>query len=717
MIDFIRGSNPIWSFVDLVGKQFDDTYWLWTLENTVPYLPSPVYSTPTGTPWTDPVQFLANGTLPNDIYFDPTKIYRLEIRKSTPPNPPTQSDPLIYLIENYSPNGDAAQPEFTGTLLTDNQLTSPQFAVMNIPQPFVLTAVTNPPPIEISPGWFLILTGTGNVSITQVPLAFAQANPTNAPYALHIVLTGSWVGNQTLRQRLDQNGMLWSGKYVSGSITALINGATQTITSRLIASDGSPLGVVVTAALTNSFVEYMGNTLIPPTANTNIPPNSWIDYQILIPPVSDIYLTSMQLVASNVAGNVIYEQTTVDRQIDQTFHNLNQPLQYKPLSSYLVGWDFPKNPAQFNGDSVPVFTNVNSSYYIWDQTIAYQNAASSYSFSRDTSGNFVITCAQAGQVAIIQYLGQEEARAILSGNVSVNVSGYTSRVNGVKGTVTLWATIGGPLPVAGVSGNAGLASIVQTLDANGRPTAFNQAAGGAWTEITRNNAANVNSFLLRAINASGESKYNDIPLNGFGLDNVGAVTSDNVTFFAIVVGFESMAAMDTITLNTISCVPGNIATRPAVKTIDDNLRDCEIFYEKSYKTSDIPGTVTASNSLAVVQNTGFSAGNYYLKEAVIPIKYRVTKRSNTPSVSLYSPSSGLVAKVDEYMQYTALAPTLTANIDVATSFSGSYIGSKSTTFYSKALAAGTLLAAFANQPACAYVLCHYIIDARLGVIT
>jgi hypothetical protein len=60
-----RSYNPIWSFVDLNGLQLDSSYYLFTLQNTLPYLPSPIWQDPDqNVVWSDPIEFLANGTLP-----------------------------------------------------------------------------------------------------------------------------------------------------------------------------------------------------------------------------------------------------------------------------------------------------------------------------------------------------------------------------------------------------------------------------------------------------------------------------------------------------------------------------------------------------------------------------------------------------------------------------------------------------------------------------
>src|SRR5690349_13927442 len=98
-MSYVRGSNPIWYEVDLTGHSFDDTFYMFVLENVFPYIPATVYHNPDATnPWTQTIRFLANGTLPTDIFFNDATVYRLEFRKGN-----TQTDPLIYLIENYRP--------------------------------------------------------------------------------------------------------------------------------------------------------------------------------------------------------------------------------------------------------------------------------------------------------------------------------------------------------------------------------------------------------------------------------------------------------------------------------------------------------------------------------------------------------------------------------------------------------------------------------------
>src|SRR5271168_502515 len=133
----IRGANPIWLMVNLWGKLFDDTYYMWVLENQIPYIPASVFHDPDlSVEWTDPIQFLGNGTLPNDIYFEPNTVYRLEFRQHIGLGSPSQADPLIYLVENYVPGEGGSTPVDTIATQSSNQITNPQFALINFNSPY-----------------------------------------------------------------------------------------------------------------------------------------------------------------------------------------------------------------------------------------------------------------------------------------------------------------------------------------------------------------------------------------------------------------------------------------------------------------------------------------------------------------------------------------------------------------------------------------------------
>lgn len=312
----IRGINPIWTEVDLQGKLFDDTFYLFVLENTIPYIPATVYHDPDlNVPWTQPIRFLGNGTLPIDIFFLPDTVYRLEFRQG-----PTQQYPLIYEVNNYVPGSGGSTPVDTVAFASSNQVTNPQFALMSLQNP-VTIAGTNPAVIQLAPGWFLALAGTGTVTITQVPLNNSNINPSNAPYALRLTMNGWTDGSVILRQRFEQNGMLWADKIVSTTVTARLEGSPQSIQANLIDSNNSVIGnVLPLTPINESWNEYTGHAQLPATTNPNVPPAAYIDYELLLPSNIDIYLTSFQLVVQDLPIEPSFEQDSINRQIDHTYN-------------------------------------------------------------------------------------------------------------------------------------------------------------------------------------------------------------------------------------------------------------------------------------------------------------------------------------------------------------------------------------------------------------
>jgi len=312
----IRGSNPIWSEVDLQGKLFDDTFYLFVLENSIPYIPATVYHDPDlDQEWTQPIRFLANGTLPDDIYYEDDKVYRLEFRQG-----PTQQYPLIYEVNNYVPGAGGAIPVDTVAFASANQITNPQFALMSLENPVTISG-TDPDPIEIAPGWTLLLGGTGSVTIEKVSLDDSNANPSNAPYALRLTMLGWTNDSVMLRQRFQQNGMLWANKIVSTTVTARLEGSPQSISANLVDSNDSALGTVLPlTSINEAWNEYVGYAELSTSTNPDTPPAAYIDYLMRLPSNIDIYLTSFQIVVQEVPIQPSFEQDSIDRQIDHTYN-------------------------------------------------------------------------------------------------------------------------------------------------------------------------------------------------------------------------------------------------------------------------------------------------------------------------------------------------------------------------------------------------------------
>lgn len=615
----IRGSNPIWAEFDLQGNIFDDTFYLFVLENTIPYIPATVYHDPDlNVPWTSPIRFLGNGTLPVDIYFESDVVYRLEFRQG-----PTQSDPLIYEVNNYVAGTGGSTPVDTVAFASSNQVTNPQFALINFEPPITISA-TDPDPIEIGPGWFLEVAGSGSVTMTQVPLDNANANPSNAPYALQLTLTG-WTNDSIfLRQRFQQNGMLWANKFVSSTLTARVEGTPRSVTASLVDSMGSPLATVLTVpAINEEWNQFTGYGELPETTNTDDPPEAYIDYKLSIPNNIDIYVTSIQLVVQELPIEPTFEQDSVERQIDHTFHYYKPQLEFKPIPSMLTGWDFPLNPAQTRGTAVTMTT---TAAYIWDQTIAKSVVGNMAVVRNAVTGGFQATTANADEAFyLLQYLTGAQAKKILGNPLSVNLNVFRTQAGGpVTARVYLYrGSAAATVPT--------LPTTIGTIAASG---IFTLTAAN-WSLIGRTNSQQAEGSLS-VVNTADYSTLNDVEdLKFNGWDVTDATQIADTDKFAIVVTYQCPTNASVVVSDSISVVAGEIPTRPAPKTFNETLIGCQYYYRKSF----LPGTVPA-------QNVGLSTGEAVFVQIAAattagfgPIVVFPTPMRATPNVTLYNPSA------------------------------------------------------------------------------
>lgn len=725
---FVRGSNPIWSFVDLIGQQLDDSYYISFLSNTFPYLPQLVTHDNQGlVPWGQPIEFLANGTLPPDIYGDPALVYRLEIRQG-----PLQSDPLIYLVNDYI-FGDNINNTGSNDESQDNQISNPQFSIVNFlngpsnpeaPNPQVVFTAAGS--YEIAPGWRLDLVGSGSCTVTQFITTGSENLPNSPvpPYYLEFTTTG-WT-SVNLVQRLNGNGAIWYNNFVAANILVKSNDSISHLisVSYVPNTPGAPVEIISAVQMSVGAFEVIQGVaaLFPPTnpnsTNTTLNNTAYVDIQILLPSAGTVDISNIQLfgIENNNITTIpitgVQPDETIERQMDHLSHYYQPKLAAKRIPSFLVGWDFPLNPAQLGSTVAASAIGANKSQYVWDQTIIFQSANSGVSVARnsDGSGSLSLTAAATGQIAIIQYVDQITARKILNFKMSVNLSLSTSITNGINGTISLYYTKDGSLPnvIAGTNN-----SLVATLDANGKPATFN----GNWFEVPRNtvqtpaSAPNIthgqDAYFL-APNLSDVS-FSDVSFNGWSMN--GSSDSLSATFFAIVIGFKQMTSPQQLAINSISLNSGDIATRPSPQTRDEVLRECQFFYEKSYVPGTLPGAVT---------NTGakFSSGTTFVSENSnqtqsftneFEINYAQVKRV-APSVTIYS-TDGTVNTVRSALR-NGLTVLDSHNVAIgfwnATNSTRNIIldPNQSTLINTTGSA---VVSAFTEQ------LLHYVAEARLGI--
>ena len=619
-MSLIRSYQPIWSLVDLVGKQLDSSYYLWTLENTLPYLPQPIWQDASGNvSWSDPIEFLANGTLPDNMYWDNTRVYRLEIRKNDGTAPPSQNDALIYEINNYIP-GTGFQP-IPGTALsiTDNQITNPQFAdvLFQPSQGLVISTATE---TVIAPGWSVITTGAGTLTINQVTHTgneYTATNATNASYGLSLQNNG--FSTVTIRQRFNNNGALWTGEAICANVTASSLNPTNLLLNIRYSNVGSSDTAIATLALTTADTDYVATIPILASTSNVQPALAWTDFDMTFAANTTVFITSVQLIGESSPLAIAYLQTTLERQRDHEFNYYQNGLLVKPIPSYLVGLDFPLNPAQVLGPIIAAQAlGANTSYYAWDQTILFQSATSGIFVSRSAIPSIQLEAQNDTQMALIQYIAGDRAKSVILesfiNGLSVNIRCNSSANPTV--TVSLWRTTNVSLPNI-LTNN----SLVTTLDANGHPSAV--VAG--WTEILRTDFGNAQCV----INASS------IDYGFSGWQTANDTDSQTATFFAIVVGTSIIPAPIALQVTSISLVPGSIPTIPAPQTTDEVLRECMRYYQKSFATSVVPAGGTGfANSAACNQCVGEGVGGTLGPLVTFPVEMRTI-----PVVQLYNPQT------------------------------------------------------------------------------
>jgi hypothetical protein len=512
-----------------------------------------------------------------------------------------------------------------------NLIANPQFAFVSFTPGVPLTissAGSGTFVIPIAPEWSLSVTfsAAGSLTVSQTPVAGSSQFPTNPPYTLDITPISN-VTAVSLTQKLNNTPDIWSpatgaaNGYIATNIT-LGNNTTVTISyapSQVTA--GNPQTLLTTTNISGSYKQFSNTVQLLPAANTDTGATGFVNIVIALSSVNPSSITSVQVVGieTNII-NVPYQQVPLRFQqadlIDINYANLA----YKPIPSYLVGWDFALNPAQFLGPTLAASAaGANTSRYVWDQTIVFQSANSGPAVSRGTNGCLTITATNTTQFALVQYLEQSVARMILNDRNSVNIAAFTNQVGGLQTTVSLWYTTDASLPSC-ASNN----SIVATLNADGSIA----TAHGNWTQVPRIPSQNA-TFTIGA--TPNTTNFNNYGFSGWDLQGIAA--SNTATFFAIVVGTASLTAANVVNIDSISLVPGNIPTRPAPDTGGLAISKCERYFEMSFNIGLVP---TAGLGL------GYGMVGYPLSVAsavhvVAPsLVFRVAK-NGIPSITFYNP--------------------------------------------------------------------------------
>lgn len=624
-----------------------------------------------------------------------------------PPYPPVGTP--IITRENIPGVTTGIGPGEVGPLNNDNAFVNSQFVQVLFNPTLGLTIPYNAgvTTTQIAPGWYIQTTasGSGTVTVTRTSLAGNTNFATNPPYSLSIDSRGAGgLSRVVLLQRLQNNPNIYAGGFLNVGLALAPN--TQPITVYYAPQGLITLPEIATFSNTSGIWVYQNSTTIDalaPGTNTNTADTGYVDIEFWLTPNTLTTVSSAQLVflgensGTEPVTNVPYNQPPVINQISGNSFYYDPLYAYKPIPSYLVGWDFPLNPAQFGETQAVKATANNTGNYFWDQTIVYQTLTNGVSGVRGTNGSLQLTSNGTGQIALIQYLDQATARKILSDRASVHMSLYKSAGwADATGNVTLWATTDANLPALPTT-------FISTLAADGKPATVSSVN---WTQVP--NVYNNTQFTVPVVSTTNSESI-DINLNGW--DMAAAVPTNTATFFAIVVGFTEWDSADILNVNSISLCAGDIATRPSPLTSNQTLDLCERYYEMSYQLPADVGMATFVNSLSFMQDVSApSAGDSVTRVNSFSFNYRNIKRVIAPNLTLYSTISGTSGVVNLHK-----LGDLSTNQDLALTNWTLTKGNKGNTYIVN-LNSGITFAQAGTLPGTADISFQYVSDARLGVV-
>jgi hypothetical protein len=701
-----RSYPPQWYWVNLDGTPLNDTFYLFVLNNTFPYVPATVWMDENMVnPWSNPIEFEASGELPDNIYWspDPTLAYRLEIRQG-----PLQTDPLIYLIQNYVPNMSGNVTPSDLTVSEGNLISNPQFSQISFTSPLMITTAGN---YNVAPGWTLALVGTGTATVTQVVTANSQnAIPATPPYFLQIVTNG-WT-SAILEQTFEGIGAFAQGTFFNMSAYLIANSGSP-LMSFIYApsSPGTPQNFF-TGAITGTWTQYQGNITVAASSDSTLNSASYINMEIVLPSTGNVSISNVQItqVGSATVTNQPYLQQSLESQINQLFYYYEDSILIKPKNTLLTGWNFALNPFQFVAPAVA--TVVSQCSYVADQTILYQATASSVSTGQVTANNTetfsVGAILASNKFALIQYIDAASIAPYWGYSVSSLVRAILNSTQSSPSSVQLkmrliWNTSipsanSSTYPIASWAGTdpvfaAGFTAISPSNDpAYTLPTTYNTGLGGnAFPNFA------FDDFILPKATTATQTLA--IVIYSVGNMNQASPPAESILF------------------DKISLVPNQFAIDTNPETWDESLRKCQYYYEKSLDNSIQPGTADAASFLTSSQYyvvTGTTPNwNASVYPSAFSFNFNVVKRA-VPAILMYSPSAGTIGNVDAVFWDSSARAGL--SLAVISNWSAPVVGTKGVVFTPFSVTPILSAAGFSQTTnvGTGFIEYHYSANARIG---
>jgi hypothetical protein len=611
-----------------------------------------------------------------------------------------------------------SNPQFTRVFINEGDAASTQDS-----EQITYSASGGTNYFEFAPNWVFETGGSGTVKVTRIALQ-GNAAPTNPPYAINIETSG--LSYCYLRQRFYGNPALWASTddndIFLSSMLVIRNNLTAAAAIQMYhheSSGNDPFLIFDESVSGSGFVQYASGseTAVPASTNTSKGNNAWTDIYITFPSPCDVDVTSVQVVPSfnaTSAAIVAYDEVSANRDQALLGDYYIPRLEAKPIDSLLTGWDFPLNPAQTGTD----FT-VSSPQYTWDQTIIGKATGNvTVSYNAITYGiTAVQTASNNDAFYMMQYLNGNDVKKILGTRLSVNVNAYTSVA--AAGTITMRVYLyRGKSAATFGTGTASTGVVGTPLGTVATSGVFTQTDTTNWVLIPRSGLDTATATLNEIATNDDINNGNDYGFNGWEIIDAAQIADTDK--FAIVVTFHNDVA-SMVNVTSISLVPGDIPTRPAVLSSAQTLARCQYYYEKSYDAGVSPAASSTNGVLRFQCSAAYqTGGNIESNLRSFGFQYNTPKRVAS-TVVLYAVNGNVNA-----LSVTTLRPTnLNSRANLATDgLNAAYAiedsGCRGVSYRTVSTVANTSASAGtygALGPLWeSYITFHYTADCRLGIV-
>ena len=269
----------------------------------------------------------------------------------------------------------------------ENEISNPQFVEVFFPDPgiTILNVTGSNTVTPIAPGWDIISTGTGTLTLERLQPTSAGV-VTNPAYALRIEASTGFGATVALRQRFEHTPSIFRNAFASGSLAAaVISGGGSFVSMNYIPSTGTPTEIIASTSIPTDGAYHViaGNSAIPDQSNSPAA-TGYVDISITLPTGRNLAITSIQVVGAAFSIDIPYDENTAGRQVDHLFHYYRNSIIIQPKNTILSGWNFGLNPFQFTFTGAPSITTTNAQY-VTDQTIFKAENANTLSVSQNTT--------------------------------------------------------------------------------------------------------------------------------------------------------------------------------------------------------------------------------------------------------------------------------------------------------------------------------------------